>query len=147
MRFLEETAILMGKSHVLHCDLSYDGNIFGACTFALRESFRGVWLSVTINEERALTEVKLKGRVIWILALVQLQCLLLHWWLGWWSWSRGASGNRNLNNSPGWRRQALLSSQSRQKQTHWSQAWGLHQSRHQGVKELKAEVIEKMKPK
>lgn len=127
---------------------SYDGNLSGACTFALREPFREVWLSVTISEERALTKVKLKGRVMWILALVQLQCLLLHWRLAWWttSWSGGASGNRNLNNSPGWRRQALLSSQSRQKQTDWSPASGL-QSRHQGVKELKAEVIEKMKPK
>lgn len=37
---------------------------FGACTFALREPFRGVWLSLTISEERALTEVKLKGRVM-----------------------------------------------------------------------------------
>lgn len=49
---------------VLHCDLSQDGNIFDAHTLALLEVLKSVQLSVTVSEERALTEVQFKGNVI-----------------------------------------------------------------------------------
>lgn len=49
---------------VLHCDLSQDGNIFDAHTLALLEVLKSVQLSVTVSEERALTEVQLKGNGI-----------------------------------------------------------------------------------